>query len=119
MDIVFLDTETLGLDPIAPIWEFAAIRVRSGFPVETREFTIQHVPDGFLDQMAASSSKGAELAADYRARYQHVHALPELVAAMQIHEITAALLAEYGQLMTVPLSTCGAATELDYYGAVA
>ena len=38
---------------------------------------------------------------------------------MQIHEITAALLAEYGQLMTVPLSTCGAATELDYYGAVA
>ncbi|MGC7247264.1 hypothetical protein [Mycobacteroides abscessus] len=25
-DIVFMDTETLGLDPLAPVWEFAAIR---------------------------------------------------------------------------------------------
>lgn len=26
MDLAFLDTECLGLDPEAPIWEFAAVR---------------------------------------------------------------------------------------------
>ncbi len=88
-DIVFLDTETLGLDPMAPIWEFAAIRVQPGFPVETREFTIQHEPDGWLEKMAASGDKGAQLAFDYRQRYNPAHALSEADAAKEIDEITA------------------------------
>lgn len=88
MDIVFLDTETLGLDPIAPIWEFAAIRVHPGFPVETREFTIRHDPRGYLDRMAASGEKGAELAADYRRRYNSANALAEFDAAREVHAIT-------------------------------
>jgi len=88
MDICFLDTETLGLDPQAPIWEFAAIRVRPGFPVETREFTIKHLPDQWVDEMAAQGTKGAALAADYESRYRPEHALHAAEAAKEIHAIT-------------------------------
>lgn len=87
-DIVFLDTETLGLDPQAPIWEFAAIRVRPGFPVNAREFAVTHFPAYWLEAMAASSPKGAELADDYRNRYNPAHALTEADAAREIHAIT-------------------------------
>ncbi|GAA2418394.1 3'-5' exonuclease family protein [Mycolicibacterium llatzerense] len=87
-DIVFLDTETLGLDPQAPIWEFAAIRVRPCFPVETREFTIKHQAAYWVDRMEGQGPKGAALAADYRARYNKAHALTEAEAAKEIHAIT-------------------------------
>lgn len=87
-DICFLDTETLGLNPYAPIWEFAAIRVRPGFPVETREFTIKHRPGGYLARMRAQGAKGAALAADYEARYDVAHAVDEGYAAREIHAIT-------------------------------
>ena len=75
-DIVFMDTETLGLDINAPIWEFAAIR-RSPRPEadetmpmfgadpdpwieEELHLFIQHDPDGWLDELPDS------FANDYR-----------------------------------------------------
>lgn len=50
-DIVFLDTETLGLDPDAPVWEFAAVRRPDAYPlrsVAVEHFTIQHDPASYL-----------------------------------------------------------------------
>lgn len=87
-DLVFLDTETLGLDPTAPIWEFAAVRVRPGLPDESREFTIVHEPGIHLANMEAQGAKGAALAADYRERYNPLHAYDEARAAEEIHFIT-------------------------------
>lgn len=95
-DLVFLDTETLGLHPDAPIWEFAAIR-RFSQPVKGRDvtysektgselsmhFTIQHenadhwladLPDQFI--------------VDYDARYIHEKAWCEALAAQAIWELT-------------------------------
>lgn len=82
--ICFLDTETLGLDPDAPIWEFAAIRRPDGDPERTEiyvEFTIQHDPTGWLDRLPD------EFADDYRARFGH-HLHSELGAALEIHSVT-------------------------------
>jgi DNA polymerase III epsilon subunit-like protein len=81
-ELVFLDTETLGLDPAAPIWEFAAIRCRPGLPVEKREFFIQHDPGNWLNDMPAS------FADDYRNRYKPLAAYSEARATEEIHFIT-------------------------------
>ena len=89
MDLCFLDTETLGLDPTAPIWEFAAIRVRPGMPIETREFTIKHEHyPGKHVYVARFREQCPELAADYEARYNTAHAYTERRAADAIHYIT-------------------------------
>lgn len=97
-DICFLDTETLGLHPDAPVWEFAAIRrfsdsdsisgwdsVRYGpHGAETyAHFTIQHDPAHWLDGVAD------QFVADYRARYRWATAWGECLAAAEIHRITA------------------------------
>lgn len=88
-DIVFLDTETLGLDPTAPIWEFAAIRCSPGKPVQTREFFIEHdtrrwhsPPRSWLEEMPGA------FVDDYRARYNRHRAYTEPTAAEEIHFIT-------------------------------
>ncbi len=78
-DIVFMDTETLGLDLDSPIWEFAAIR-RNG---ETGEETALHLfikndPTGWLEQLPD------EFAQDYTARYDHNQAVPTRGAAEHI-----------------------------------
>lgn len=81
-DIVFLDTETLGLDPDAPIWEFAAIRCRPGLPVETRHFFIEHDGGPWYEDMPES------FMADYTERYKPLEALDEGSAATEVHYIT-------------------------------
>ncbi|ORA23427.1 hypothetical protein [Mycobacterium aquaticum] len=78
-DIVFMDTETLGLDLDSPIWEFAAVR-RDG---ETgREYPlhlfVEHDPQPWLDTLPA------EFAQDYAARYDHDRAVGINAAAGMI-----------------------------------
>lgn len=84
-DIVFLDTETLGLDPAAPIWEFAAVR-RSQGPLGTGEWTshltIQHEPGHYADELPK------HLRADYDTRYVHEEAWCPAAAASQIAAFT-------------------------------
>ena len=93
-DIVFMDTETLGLDINAPIWEFAAIR-RSPRPEadetmpmfgadpdpwieEELHLFIQHDPDGWLDELPDS------FANDYRLRFDEANAFSRQGAAHSI-----------------------------------
>lgn len=81
-DIVFLDTETLGLDPDAPIWEFAAVRRLDPVGEMKTEFTIQHDPGLWLDGFPE------EFLADYLNRYDETRAWCESAAARQIHAFT-------------------------------
>lgn len=80
-DIAFVDTETLGLHPNAPIWEFAAIR-RSPNPVgwteDTLHFFIQHEPEPWIDTLHE------QFAADYRGRYDETVAFCPSSAARAI-----------------------------------
>lgn len=79
-DLVFLDVETLGLNPAAPIWEFAAIRreVNGGFICDTKiELFIQHDPAHWLDDPEFPDS----FKDDYRKRFDRETALPESAAA--------------------------------------
>jgi hypothetical protein len=97
-DIVFLDTETIGLHPEAPIWEFAGIRrfdditkaETDGWPLKYTArgpevsvlFTIQHDPGEYLDDLPDW------LLDDYGARYDETTAWCERVAASQICALT-------------------------------
>lgn len=75
-DLVFMDTETLGLHPKAPVWEFAAIRrSTSEYPVQ---MFIQHENAGWIEDFPD------EFKADYLARYNADEALPPGVAAVEI-----------------------------------
>lgn len=78
-DVVFMDTETLGLNPDAPVWEFAAIR-RSEQGTREEQFTIKHDPTGWLDDFPEP------FLGDYRRRY--VRPFSEVYAAHAIHSIT-------------------------------
>ncbi|PVB24449.1 hypothetical protein [Mycobacteroides abscessus] len=70
-DIVFMDTETLGLDIDAPIWEFAAIR-RAPEGTETQlHIQIHHHPDSWL---TGPDALPEQFAADYRDRFDAGHA---------------------------------------------
>lgn len=82
-DLVFLDTETLGLDLFAPIWEFAAIR-RDATTGDERELYLQitHDPSNWLNNL------DEPFAADYRARFNPELALARIDAAYAIHEFT-------------------------------
>lgn len=82
-DLVFLDTETLGLDPTAPVWEFAAIRRAADGTTTERQCFIDHRPAGWLDEMPE------RFAADYRTRFDPAAALDEAEAAAEVHRITA------------------------------
>lgn len=82
-DIVFMDTETLGLDPDAPIWEFAAIRRYAGGVRASQhiQFQIHHDPDGWLDDFPA------EFAQDYHSRFDETLAFCEAAASRAIADI--------------------------------
>lgn len=64
-DLCFLDTETLGLDPKAPIWEFAAIRRRPDGHETSYHCFIEHRPDPWLAQLPEPFQT------DYLARYRY------------------------------------------------
>ncbi len=82
-DIVILDTETLGLDSRAPIWEFAATRLRQGRePIMDRYFQILHNESDWAETLPE------RFAADYRNRYDQEGALPPETAVKLVHEIT-------------------------------
>lgn len=81
-DIVFLDTETLGLDPDAPVWEFAAVRRLDPVGEIELRFTIRHDPAHWLDGFPE------EFLADYLARYDPAAAWGEVAAVGAIHAIT-------------------------------
>lgn len=62
-DICFLDTETLGLDPAAPVWEFAATRRNtSGNETHYHAF-IDHTPEPWIHDLPE------RFANDYRDRF--------------------------------------------------
>lgn len=88
-DIAILDTETLGLDPLAPVWDFACVRCSpDGDAVSVEGFQILHQPGEYLAQMAADGPMGAQLAADYEKRYDPRTALLGPAAAKRIAAIT-------------------------------
>lgn len=77
-DIVFMDTETLGLDIDAPIWEFAAIRRSVETGKESRlHLFIDHSPDSWI----ASPDFPAEFIADYKRRYRILDSCTRELAA--------------------------------------
>lgn len=77
--IAFMDTETLGLDHDAPIWEFAAIRRPAHDGDETRlHIMIKHDPTGWLDELPEP------FAEDYQQRYDPALAYDERGAAAAI-----------------------------------
>lgn len=82
-DIVFLDCETLGLDRMAPVWEFAGIRVTAaGDEVARDEFQIKHEPSFWVAELPESFQQ------DYRARYVEETALWPWEAAKRVQAIT-------------------------------
>lgn len=82
MTTVFLDTETLGLDRAAPIWEFAAIRVDdAGMEVAREHFTIEHDPGDWPDALPKFFRE------DYLRRYSPGLAVPRVLAVRRIADI--------------------------------
>lgn len=86
-DIVFVDTETLGLHPEAPIWEFAAIRRTHSDPVDEdrAHFTIAHDPHPWIEDFARDAPAFYD---DYRSRFVATEALDPQTAAIMIHIAT-------------------------------
>lgn len=83
-DLVFMDTETLGLDINSPIWEFAAIRRKSLGGDDAAEKSL-HL---FIRHHAAPwlAEFPEEFARDYHERYSDVESVDQLVAAETIAE---------------------------------
>lgn len=81
-DVVILDTETLGLDPDAPIWEFAAVRRFADGHTDSTEFFLLHDPGDWVETLDGS------FLADYQARYDHRDALDDRSAAIMVNIIT-------------------------------
>lgn len=81
-DLVFLDCETLGLHPDAPIWEFAAIRRTPDGTEYTTWITIQHHPGKWPDDLPY------QFLDDYFRRYKADAAHSETRAAMMIDRAT-------------------------------
>lgn len=83
-DIVFMDTETLGLSMDSPIWEFAAIRrlnLGNGLAAEkSLHLFIRHHAAPWLEDFPE------EFAADYRARYSDIESVHQMEAAERITE---------------------------------
>ncbi len=87
MDIVFLDTECLGLDTDAPVWEFASLRRYANGSEDPCEFRIQHDPAHWLDELA-KAPHGQQFVDDYTARYDPTDALTESNAAIMMNIVT-------------------------------
>lgn len=81
-DLCFCDTETLGLDPEAPIWEFAAIRLNQNGTRDELHCQILHQQDHWLESLPE------QFAEDYRARFDLQAAIPPAMAAREIQRIT-------------------------------
>lgn len=81
-DIVFVDTETLGLNPDAPVWEFAAVRRTDDGSEKEYHFFIDHYPLPWVDSLPE------QFANDYRARYSPEKALRQWDAVTLIEEAT-------------------------------
>lgn len=81
-DLCFLDCETLGIDPAAPVWEFAAIRVNRDGTRDELHCQILHQPGHWLDTLPE------QFAADYRARFDLQKAAPPAMATREIQAIT-------------------------------
>lgn len=79
-DLVFMDTETLGLDIAAPIWEFAAVRRHDSGIEATLHLHIRHHATPWLEGFPE------EFAADYHARYSDRDSVSQLRAAELIAE---------------------------------
>lgn len=85
--ICFLDTETLGLDPMAPVWEFAAIRrEEDGREEEFHAFFDHDVFDKCGDPWLESLAP--EFAADYGNRYEEFRALKHGERAAYVYTAT-------------------------------
>lgn len=81
-DIVFLDTECLGLSIDSPIWELAAIR-RDADGTETQlHMFIQHHPRPWIDDPKLPDS----FKDDYRARYDERSSWSDDEAAWRLEE---------------------------------
>jgi DNA polymerase III epsilon subunit-like protein len=85
-DLCFVDTETLGLERAAPIWEFAGVRLR--FDPSLPEFApvsfqILHQQDSWLESLPEA------FVDDYRSRFDIQLALPPRQAAREIQAFTA------------------------------
>ena len=70
-ELLFLDTETLGIEPTVPIWELAAVRVddTTGQELDRCHFQVQHDPANWLDTLPQ------QFIDDYEARYDESTAL--------------------------------------------
>lgn len=88
MTTVFLDTETLGLDRRAPIWEFAALRIENDGIESAREhFQIRHQQRRYGLDWAATLPVWFQR--DYQARYRFDQAIDMAAAAPRIAKIVA------------------------------
>lgn len=87
MDLVFLDTEVIGLHPDAPVWEFASLRRYANGSEDQCEFRIQHDPAHWLDELA-QAPRGQQFIDDYTARYDRHDALTESDAAIMMNIVT-------------------------------
>lgn len=67
-DLVFLDAESLGLDPFAPIWEVAALRRSQNGGTIGLHLHVQHDPEPWLAELPA------QFANDYRNRFNQLRA---------------------------------------------
>ncbi|MUL47582.1 hypothetical protein FZI85_25035 [Mycobacterium sp. CBMA293] len=76
-DIVFLDTETLGTEIDAPIWELAAIRRRIDGTETPLHLFIDHEPEPWISNPKFPES----FKEDYRARYRADHSMSRADAA--------------------------------------
>jgi hypothetical protein len=100
--ICFLDTETFGLDPESPVWEFAAIRREWPLAIEQWGGDIIATPQGqdkkfhcFIDHYDPEpwlaqmrDTGGAVFVKDYQARFSPISALTTHQAAQMIHTAT-------------------------------
>ncbi len=87
MDICFIDTETLGLHPDAPVWDFAAVRRFAAGGEDKTEFRIRHDPAHWLDELA-KAPHGQQFVDDYLNRYVRSDAATEFDAAVMMNIVT-------------------------------
>lgn len=82
-DLCFMDTETLGLHPEAPVWEFAAIRRAPSGAEQQFHCFIDHYPFPWADDLPK------QFLDDYRARYDPEKAIRQWDAVAMIRKATA------------------------------
>lgn len=83
-ELLFLDTETLGIEPTVPIWELAAVRVddTTGQELDRCHFQVQHDPANWLDTLPQ------QFIDDYEARYNESTALTVDEAIAELNRVS-------------------------------